>query len=95
MLALFYLLDMLYWRAYVRVRRNMKLEDILGSGNDAIIKLNTGFYYTVRRDMLSEPESPTYYILKASIERYPAPLQQVLAFFADVLTDTWEVIEKK
>lgn len=74
----------------------MKLEDILDGGNDAIINLNTGFYYTVRAN-----DSHMYSIHKgrigfsASIERYPAPKEQVLAFFAGGLPDDWEILEKR
>jgi hypothetical protein len=74
----------------------MKLEDVLDSGNDAIIQLNTGFYYTIRKS-----DDKTYSIHKgrigfsSSIERYPVPKEQVLAFFAGGLPDEWEIIEKK
>jgi hypothetical protein len=78
----------------------MKLEDILNSGNDAIIQLNTGFYYTVCKSLLNNPEDQ-YSIHKgrigftASIERYPAPKEQFFAFFADELSDMWESVEQK
>jgi hypothetical protein len=78
----------------------MKLEDILNSGNDTIINLNTGFYYTVRKSIANNPEDQ-YSIHKGrigfpvSIERYPAPKEQVLAFFAGGLPDEWEILVKK